>query len=119
MSATILIVDDEKEIADLIEVYLKNDGYSNDKKRMKNADKPLPVLVDKFLRRDEVHNDWFDSKRVAVSEVLYNDASLLVAQYVDAYDEPFEEINLDEIIDHLDYFQCKIREGIEELRRYL
>ena len=27
MSATILIVDDEKEIADLIEVYLKNDGY--------------------------------------------------------------------------------------------
>ena len=28
MSATILIVDDEKEIADLIEVYLKNDGYT-------------------------------------------------------------------------------------------
>ena len=28
MNATILIVDDEKEIADLIEVYLKNDGYT-------------------------------------------------------------------------------------------
>lgn len=27
MKASILIVDDEKEIADLIEVYLKNDGY--------------------------------------------------------------------------------------------
>jgi two-component system response regulator VanR len=27
MSTSILIVDDEKEIADLIEVYLKNDGY--------------------------------------------------------------------------------------------
>ena len=27
MSEQILIVDDEKEIADLIEVYLKNDGY--------------------------------------------------------------------------------------------
>lgn len=27
MNETILIVDDEKEIADLIEVYLKNDGY--------------------------------------------------------------------------------------------
>jgi len=25
---TILLVDDEKEIADLVEVYLKNDGYS-------------------------------------------------------------------------------------------
>ncbi len=28
MSERILIVDDEKEIVDLIEVYLKNDGYS-------------------------------------------------------------------------------------------
>ena len=27
MNSKILIVDDEKEIADLIEVYLKNDGY--------------------------------------------------------------------------------------------
>ena len=27
MNEKILIVDDEKEIADLIEVYLKNDGY--------------------------------------------------------------------------------------------
>ena len=25
----ILVVDDEKEIADLLELYLKNDGYSN------------------------------------------------------------------------------------------
>ena len=28
MNENILIVDDEKEIADLIEVYLKNDGYT-------------------------------------------------------------------------------------------
>lgn len=28
MNETILIVDDEKEIADLIELYLKNDGYT-------------------------------------------------------------------------------------------
>ena len=28
MSENILVVDDEKEIADLIEVYLKNDGYT-------------------------------------------------------------------------------------------
>ena len=28
MSEHILIVDDEKEIADLIELYLKNDGYT-------------------------------------------------------------------------------------------
>ncbi len=27
MAESVLIVDDEKEIADLIEVYLKNDGY--------------------------------------------------------------------------------------------
>ena len=28
MNENILVVDDEKEIADLIEVYLKNDGYN-------------------------------------------------------------------------------------------
>lgn len=28
MNGTILVVDDEKEIADLIEVYLTNDGYT-------------------------------------------------------------------------------------------
>lgn len=28
MGARILVVDDEKEIADLIDVYLKNDGYA-------------------------------------------------------------------------------------------
>ena len=27
MNETILIVDDEKEITDLVEIYLKNDGY--------------------------------------------------------------------------------------------
>ena len=31
MSEKILVVDDEKEIVDLIEVYLKNDGYIVDK----------------------------------------------------------------------------------------
>ncbi|MDE7278070.1 MAG: DNA-binding response regulator, partial [Lachnospiraceae bacterium] len=28
MAEKILVVDDEKEIADLLEVYLKNDGYT-------------------------------------------------------------------------------------------
>ena len=28
MSESILVVDDEREIADLIELYLKNDGYT-------------------------------------------------------------------------------------------
>ena len=28
MNETILVVDDEREIADLLEVYLKNDGYN-------------------------------------------------------------------------------------------
>lgn len=98
---------------------LHNDGYSNDRKRNKNAYNPLPILIDNFLRKDEEHNDWFDSKLIAISEVLENNASLLVAQYVDTYDEPVENMDLDVIIEHLDYFQGKIKEGINELRRYL
>ncbi len=29
MNETILVVDDEREIADLLEIYLKNDGYTS------------------------------------------------------------------------------------------
>ena len=31
MSETILVVDDEKEIADLVELYLSNEGYRVEK----------------------------------------------------------------------------------------
>ena len=31
MNETILIVDDEKKITDLVEIYLKNDGYQAEK----------------------------------------------------------------------------------------
>ena len=37
MNESILIVDDEKEIADLIEVYLKNDGYDFGVQLIRNA----------------------------------------------------------------------------------
>lgn len=98
---------------------LKNDGYSNDMKRIKNTDTPLPYLVQSFLKKEEIHNDWFDSELVSSEEVLENDASLLVAQYIDIYDDIMEEIDLDLIISHLDDLQYKIKGGIDELKRYL
>ena len=50
--ANILIVDDEKEIADLVEIYLKNENYNvykyySSKDLLKNIDKlelDLPIL---------------------------------------------------------------------------
>ena len=73
---------------------LKNDGYSNDMKRIKNIDMPLPNLVQSFLKKEEIRNDWFDCELVSLEEVLDNDASLLVAQYVDICDDIMEEIDL-------------------------
>jgi len=45
---TVLIVDDEKEISDLIEIYLKNDGYS-----VLKASNGLEAI--KILEENEVH----------------------------------------------------------------
>ena len=50
MSLNILVVDDEKEIADLIEVYLKNDNYNvykfyTGKEALKCLDKVTPDLA--------------------------------------------------------------------------
>ena len=59
-------------------------------KRIKNTDTPLPYLVQSFLKKEEIHNDWFDSELVSSEEVLENDASLLVAQYIDIYDDIME-----------------------------
>ena len=71
------------------------------------------------MKKEEIHNDWFDSELVSLEEVLENDASLLVAQYIDICDDIMEEIDLDLIISHLDDLQYKIKGGIDELKRYL
>lgn len=42
MGKKVLVVDDEKEIADLVEVYLKNDGY--EVLKFYNATDALPAL---------------------------------------------------------------------------
>lgn len=98
---------------------LVNDGYSNDNKRVKNASLPLPELLEAFRKKEEIHTDCFDGKRISVKDVLDNNYSLLSQQYVDSVEEKVDEMDLEVIINHLDYLQSKIKRGIEELRRYL
>lgn len=98
---------------------LKNDGYSNDIKRVKNADKPLTDLIKAFWQKEELHNEWFDSSLIPLGDVIGNDASLLVPLYVDVSDEANEEIDLNAIVERLDYFQDKVSQGIKELKKYL
>ena len=46
----ILVLDDEKEIADLVEVYLKNENYNVYKARISIAESDMQVLMDlKFV----------------------------------------------------------------------
>lgn len=98
---------------------LMNDGYSNDNKRVKNAILPLPELLEAFRKKEEIHTDCFDSKRISIKDVLDNNYSLLAQQYIDSIEEKVEEMDLGVIIDHLDDLQSKIKRGIDELRRYL
>ena len=66
MPEKILVVDDEKEIADLIELYLKNDGYTVYKfyngadalKCIENEELNLAILDIMLPDIDIVNNSW-------------------------------------------------------------
>ena len=50
MNEKILVVDDERELADLLEVYLKNDGYTvykyyNGRDALKGIEENLPLNI--------------------------------------------------------------------------
>ena len=73
MNERILVVDDEKEIADLLEVYLKNDGYQVDKfyngtEALRSMEQNLPDLalldvmlpdIDGFHICQKIRENWY------------------------------------------------------------
>ena len=87
----ILVVDDEKEIADLIEIYLASDGYKVFKAN--NAKEGLDIL-----EKEEVHlvlldimmpgMDGLETAQALLEE--YKDASIIMVSSL-AYDDTFEE----------------------------
>ena len=98
---------------------LKNDGYSNDRKRSKTSDNPLPILLDAFRTRSELDKEWFESKNISLQDILSNDNSLFVDEYIDNAKEPDEYIDPFEIIENLVKLRDKLENGIEELKHYI
>lgn len=98
---------------------LKNDGYSNDKKRARTSDTPLPVLLDAFRARSEFDNEWFESKNISLQDVLNNENSLFVDEYIDNENETDIVIDPHEIMKSLDELQEKLKNGIDELKNYI
>lgn len=95
---------------------LKNDGYSNDRKRSKTSDNPLPILLDAFRNRSGLDTEWFESKNIPLQDILSNEDSLFVDEYIDNIKEPEEYIDPLEIIGNLVQLGDKLKAGIEELK---
>lgn len=98
---------------------LYNDGYSNDRRRVKNSDKPLPLLVSSYLHHIEVSNQWFKSQNIPLVDVMDNEGSLLVAQYVDNADDRDLELDPQKLVRELGELQDKVKQGIDDLTMYL
>lgn len=110
---------DNLEKKDIWLCNLKNDGYSNDRKRSKTSDNPLPTLLDAFLIRSELDTEWFECKNIPLQEILGNDNSLFVDEYIDNTKEPEEDVDPLEVIGNLVQLGDKLKTGIEELKLYI
>lgn len=98
---------------------LYNDGYSNDKRRIKTQSMPLPNLVDAYLNHSEMHNDSFCCQNIPLSDVLDNECSLLVAEYVDSADDKEMDLDPKKLLKEMLVLQDKLGKGIGDLINFL
>lgn len=119
-SAVIILSNSENKFSNSIWFCdLKNDGYSNDKRRIKTPDKPLPDLIGAFKIKAENQNVWFDSINVKVEDVLDNYNFLLPSLYVDSVEDDIEYSNPQGLLDEIDSLHKKIGAAIYDLRQIL
>lgn len=76
---------------------LKNDGYSLNSKRQRNAEYPLPKLIANFRERAEEHDGQMDSFLVSKEEILNHRSAWIVSFFNDydiitkeSFDDPFK-----------------------------
>ena len=85
MNEKILVVDDERELADLLEVYLKNDGYTvykyyNGRDALKGIEENTPdlAILDVMLPDNLLHNavlySYTDTEIAITAEVRGSNA---------------------------------------------
>lgn len=109
MNENILIVDDEKEIADLLEVYLKNDGYTVYKfyngtdalKCIRETDLDLPILdvmlpdIDGFHICQQLREEFFFPVIMLTAKVTDGDKIMGLTIGADDYiTKPFNPLEV-------------------------
>lgn len=99
---------------------LKNDGYSLNSKRQRNAEFPLPSLIDNFKERAELHNGLMDAFLVSKDDIRIHRSAWTVSFFND-YDT-LKEKSLEDplkILSTLKELEGKIQSELKDLSTLL
>ena len=115
VKTSILLLSKDRPTENIWFCDLLNDGYSSAGRRQRNADFPLPKLVNNFRKRLGENTNLMYSVQVPVKKVMAN-SSLLAINYYKEF-EPIVKESIDPhvILKDLFVLEGKIKSGLDEL----
>ena len=119
VKTSILLFSKDKTTGNIWFCDLLNDGYSKVGRRQRNADFPLPKLVDNYSKRWEENTNLMYSAQVSVDEVMANNSLLAINYYKEFEPVKKEFIDPNETLKDLLVLEEKIKAGLYELYKML
>lgn len=119
VKTSILLFSKDKTTGNIWFCDLLNDGYSKVGKRQRNADFPLPKLVNNYRNRREENTNLMYSFQVSVDEVMANNSLLAINYYKEIEPVMKEFVDPYETLKDLLVLEEKIKTGLDELYKKL
>lgn len=119
VKTSILLFSKDKTTGNIWFCDLLNDGYSKVGRRQRNADFPLPELVNNYRNRREENTNLMYSAQVSVDEVMANNSLLAINYYKEIEPVMKEFVDPYETLKDLLVLEEKIKTGLDELYKML
>lgn len=119
VKTSILLFSKDKTTGNIWFCDLLNDGYSKVGRRQRNADFPLPKLVNNYRNRWEEKTNLMYSAQVSVDEVMANNSLLAINYYKEFEPVKKEFVEPNETLKDLLVLEEKIKAGLDELFKML
>lgn len=119
VKTSILLFSKDKTTGNIWFCDLLNDGYSKVGRRQRNADFPLPKLVNNYRNRWEENTNLMYSAQVSVDEAMANNSLLAINYYKEIEPVMKEFVDPYETLKDLLVLEEKIKTGLDELYKML